>query len=242
MFFEQSLCIFALYLVLFQGAKHNVFKPASWAKKMLEKFETNNRSRFTLFFFRFTPIRKPFSKTMKQRSIILLLTLSVFSITALAQTKQPKTVRDFFMALPDKYFSLDCCMSMPKAKQKSEYLKRYLKVEDTANGYMSGYGDAAQEGFVLALFKRPNGTYLIGFYTDGEGGVEDTPWTVFLSYSGGKWTDVSRSVIAGYNKFKYIYELPRNGTTVEVFKKRKKQKATRVKNSTILHGRVASSC
>jgi hypothetical protein len=105
----------------------------------------------------------------------------------------------------------------PKSKQKAEYLKRYLTVEDTANGYMSGSGDAAQEGFVMALFKRPNGTYLIGFYTEGEGGVGDTPWTVFLNYSAGKWTDVSRTVIANFNKTKYIYILPRHGTTVEVF-------------------------
>lgn len=157
---------------------------------------------------------------MKRKIIFAIVTAAILSITASAQTSQPKTVRDFFMALPDKYFSLDCCMSMPKSKQKAEYLKRYLKVEDTANGYLSGYGDAAQEGFVMALFKRPNGNYLIGFYTEGEGGVEDTPWTVFLNYSGGKWTDVSRSVVAGYNKFKFIYELPRNGTTVEVFAKK----------------------
>lgn len=157
---------------------------------------------------------------MKFRILTLLLALAVMPIAVSAQKNQPKTVRDFFMALPDKYFSLDCCMSMPKSKQKAEYLKRYLKVEDAANGYLSGYGDAAQEGFVMALFKRPNGTYLIGFYTEGEGGVEDTPWTVFLNYSAGKWTDVSRSTVTGYNKFKYIYELPRQGTTVEVFAKK----------------------
>ncbi len=140
-------------------------------------------------------------------------------LPAYSQVKAPKTVRDFFMALPDKYFSLDCCMSMPHSRQKPEYLKRYLNVEDTPNGYLSGYGDAAQEGFVMALFKLPTGKYLIGFYTYGEGGVEDTPWTVFLNYDRGRWTDVSKTTIPGYNKEKYIYELPRKGTTVEVFEK-----------------------
>lgn len=156
---------------------------------------------------------------MKKRLIWLTFAIVLLPLATLAQSKTPKTVRDFFLALPDRYFSLDCCMTMPKAKQKPEYLKRYLKVEDTANGYMSGYGDAAQEGFVMALFKRPNGSYLIGFYTYGEGGVEDTPWTVFLDYKAGKWTDISRKLIANYNKEKYIYELPQNGTTVEVFAK-----------------------
>lgn len=156
---------------------------------------------------------------MKKRLICSIFVIAFLTFAAPAQTKTPKTVRDFFLALPDKYFSLDCCMTMPRSKQKPEYLKRYLKVEDTANGYMSGYGDAAQEGFVMALFKRPNGSYLIGFYTYGEGGVEDTPWTVFLDYKAGKWTDISRKLITNYSKEKYIYELPRNGTTVEVFAK-----------------------
>lgn len=156
---------------------------------------------------------------MTRKIIFTALAVAVVAFAVSAQSKQPKTVRDFFMALPDKYFSLDCCMTMPRSKQKAEYLKRYLNVEDTANGYLSGYGDAAQEGFVMALFKRPNGSYLIGFYTYGEGGVEDTPWTVFLDHKNGKWTDVSRSMITGYSKYKYIYELPRNGTTVEVFAK-----------------------
>jgi hypothetical protein len=154
-----------------------------------------------------------------RKLLLLAFTVSILSAGVSAQTKQPKTVRDFFMALPDKYFSLDCCMSMPRSKRKAEYLKQYLSVEDAPNGYMKAFGDAAQEGFAMALFKRPNGTYLIGFYTVGEGGVEDTPWTVFLNYKNGRFTDVSRHLIAGYSKEKYIYELPRNGTTIEVFEK-----------------------
>jgi hypothetical protein len=150
------------------------------------------------------------------KTIVAVAFTLTLSVVVCAQNKDPRTVRDYFMALPARYFSLDCCTGK---NAKADYLKKYLKVEDTANGYLSGYGDAAQEGFAMALFKRPNGTYLIGFYTVGEGGVEDTPWTVFLNYSGGKWTDVSRSTIKGYNKFKYIYELPRKGKTVQVFAK-----------------------
>jgi hypothetical protein len=149
--------------------------------------------------------------------LFLLFAPLLFACSASAQT--PKTVRDFFTLLPAKYFSFDCCSSLPASKQKAEYLKRYLKVEDTANGYMSGEGDAAQEGFEMALFKRPNGSYLIGFYTYGEGGIEDTPWIVFLDYKAGKWTDISRHEIPGYSPEKYEYHLPRHGTTVEVYKK-----------------------
>lgn len=151
------------------------------------------------------------------KKLLFVALLAFLASHASAQGKAPKTVRDYFMLLPAKYFSLDCCVAVKNPK--AEYLKRYLNVEDIPNGYLSGYGDAAQEGFVMALFKRPSGSYLVGLYTYGEGGVEDTPWTVFLDYSRGKWTDVSRSTVNGYNKFKFIYELPRTGTTVQVFEK-----------------------
>jgi hypothetical protein len=156
---------------------------------------------------------------MKRKILLLALAIPLFAAFGSAQSKQPKTVRDYFLALPDRYFSLDCCMRLPLSKQKPTYLKRYLKVEDKANGYLSGYGDAAQEGFVMTLFKRPNGTYLIGFSTHGEGGPEDTPWTYFFDYKNGRWTDVSRKMIDKYSKENYIYDLPRHGTTVEVFAK-----------------------
>ncbi len=156
---------------------------------------------------------------MKSKIVFSIVLFCLFASSINAQSKQPKTVRDFFMALPAEYFSLDCCLNKSQRKGKEEYLKRYLNVEDTPNGYLSGYGDAAQEGFEMALFKRPNKTYLIGFYTYGEGGIEDTPWIVFLDYKNGKFSDVSKTVIPNYSPVKNLYKLPRNGTTVEVFQK-----------------------
>jgi len=35
--------------------------------------------------------------------------LGVFVFSAAAQTKQPRTVRDFFNLLPQKYFALESC-------------------------------------------------------------------------------------------------------------------------------------
>ena len=147
--------------------------------------------------------------------IALVLTASAVS----AQSKGPKTVRDYFMLLPGNYFSLDCCGGYSTKAGKEKYLKQYLDVEDTANGYMKGWGDGAQDAFEMALFKKPDGSYLIGFYTLGEGDLEDVPYTVFLQYSAGKWTDVSKTAVPNYDPKKNIYQLPRNGTTVEVFQK-----------------------
>lgn len=155
-----------------------------------------------------------------KRSLILAGLVCLLGVGAHAQGKQPRTVRDFFMLLPAKYFGIECCPEpQNQRKAKERYLKTYLTVEDTANGYMSASADAAQEGFTMALFKRSNGTYLIGLYTIGEGGPEDTPWTIFLDYSKGEFKEVSTSVVEGHDKTKFIYELPRKGTTVTVFEK-----------------------
>lgn len=133
-----------------------------------------------------------------------------------AQTKQPKTVRDFFNLLPQKYFTLERCVDKPTKnncdKARAEYLKNYLEVEDTANGYMKGSCDGAQSCFTMVLFKRPNGTYIIAINKL----FETSEQTHFLEYTSGKWKDIGAQVIPGYGKEK-TYELPRQGTTTAVY-------------------------
>jgi len=136
------------------------------------------------------------------------------------QAKRPKTVREFFQLLPQKYFTLEGCAGNPtKAncdRARAEYLARFLEVEDTANGYMRGGCDGAQSCFHMALFKRPDGTYLVGLTTSQEMSQQ----SYFLEYAGGAWRDVGARVVPGYGEDK-VYELPRYGTTVEVFENRK---------------------
>lgn len=155
-------------------------------------------------------MKKPFA---------VLMTIASLALLAYSQNKL-KTPREYFLALPDKYFSLDCCYDQkPARKAKEKFLKQFVDVEDNANGYIHAFGDAAQDGMAIALFKRPDGSHMIGFYDYGEGGPEDTPWTYFFYYKNGRFTDVSRTLIKGYDKTKYIYELPRQGTTVTVYAK-----------------------
>lgn len=136
--------------------------------------------------------------------------------TARMQTKQPKTVRDFFNLMPQKYFTLERCVDKPTKincdKARAEYLKNYLEVEDTANGYMKGSCDGAQSCFTMALFKRPNGTYIVAINKLFETSEE----THFLEYANGNWKDIGAQVIPEYSKEK-TYELPRKGTTLEVY-------------------------
>ena len=134
-----------------------------------------------------------------------------------SQTNQPKTVRDFFNLLPQKYFLLESCEPAKDKnckKARAAYLKSFLEVEDTANGYLKGGCDGAQSCLTMALFKRPNSTYIVAVHTLNES--EETNY--FLEYKDGKWSDISAQVIPQFST-KNIYELPQKGTTIEVFKK-----------------------
>ncbi len=131
---------------------------------------------------------------------------------------QPKTIHDFFMLLPEKYFLLEGCVREKDKdcrKAKLDYLKTFTEVEDTANGYFKGGCDGAQSCLEIAIFKRPDGTYLVGVATSGEM-MNDY---YFLDYAGGRWTDISATAVPQFSK-KKMYELPRIGTTVKVFAKK----------------------
>jgi hypothetical protein len=133
------------------------------------------------------------------------------------QTKGPKTVREFFNLLPQKYFRLEGCEPAKDKnceKARAEYVKNYLEIEDTKNGYWKSSCDGAQSCLTMALFKRPNGTYIVHLLTEFEGGED----SYFLDYKDGKWMDIGAKIIPEYST-KNTYVPPRVGTTIEVFKK-----------------------
>lgn len=130
----------------------------------------------------------------------------------------PKTIRDFFTLLPEKYFTLEGCIRESDrdcSKARAEYLKTYTVVEDIANGYFKGGCDGAQSCIEMAIFKRPDGTYLVSLATSGEM-INDF---YFLEHKDGKWSDISSTSVPEFSK-KNWYELPRVGTTVKVFAKK----------------------
>jgi hypothetical protein len=140
------------------------------------------------------------------------------SESAAAQTKLPRTVRDFFNLLPQKYFTLEGC---EPAKDKNcerarrDYVKSYLEVEDTKNGYWKSSCDGAQSCLRMALFKRPDASYVVAVHTLHEMDEQN----YFLEYRDGKWFDISSKIVPEFSA-KNIYELPRYGTTIEVFEKK----------------------
>lgn len=137
-------------------------------------------------------------------------------LTANAQT--PRTVRDFFNLLPQRYFLLEGCAANPTKqncdKARREYVETFLEVEDTANGYWKSGCDGAQSCLTMALFKRPNGSYIVALKKEFEMATDN----YFLEYKNGRWSDIGRQVIPNFSG-ENLYELPRKGTTVEVFEK-----------------------
>ncbi len=130
---------------------------------------------------------------------------------------KPKTVRDFFMALPAKYFPIESCEPATDKgclKAKRDYLKTFLEIEDTANGYLKAGCDGAQSCLEMAIFKKADGDYLIGVRSDFEMGSD----SYFIDFANGKWIDVGSAIVEGFSKNNY-YTFPRKGTTVEVFEK-----------------------
>ena len=146
----------------------------------------------------------------------LALAAAAAHAPAAAQRRQPRTVREFFELLPQKYFTLEGCADDERRsncdRARAEYLKTYLEVEDTANGYMRGGCDGGQSCFHMALFKRPDNTYVVGLTISHE----NMDQSYFLEYAGGAWREVGRQLVPEYGADK-VYELPRYGTTVEVF-------------------------
>ena len=131
---------------------------------------------------------------------------------------KPKTVTEFFNLLPEQYFSIEICNKTTDKNcinAKSQYLERYKTIEDIKNGYLEAGGDGAQATFKMAIFRRPDGSYLVGLNVFGE--TENS--YRFLDFDNGSWEDVSIEVIPEFSNTN-IYELPRKGTTIQVFAKR----------------------
>src|SRR5688572_17226768 len=101
----------------------------------------------------------------KRINLWLLIILSgAFWISASGQGSTESELRRIFKAIPSKYFNIHCCDG-----NADEFIKKYVTVEDSVNGYMKGADteeDPKYGSFEMALFKRADGTYLVGFHSE----------------------------------------------------------------------------
>ncbi len=126
---------------------------------------------------------------MKQ---IILLSISILVFTAFAFA-QPKTVTDYYLAMPDSVYSSKVDGSKVKGKAAlTKFRKSLIEIEDIKNGYLKIEG--TWEGWAeIALFKKTDGSYIIAQAESGCGPVCDGS-VKFWTYNNGKWTDVTKSV------------------------------------------------
>jgi hypothetical protein len=158
---------------------------------------------------------------MKQ--IILLSTL-VLMCAAFAFA-QPKTVTDYYLAMPSNYYNFT--QIKDKAALRN-YRKKNIKVEDIKNGYLRIESNDLEGHGEVALFKKTDGSYIVGQTEVGCGPVCGGS-IEFWTYTAGKWKNVTKQVFtfsdADLNKIfasrnveasdrTAFFELPREGKTM----------------------------
>jgi hypothetical protein len=146
------------------------------------------------------------------RVVILLFLALALTSSVSAQKSGSSVLRKIFKAIPSDYFSIACCDG-----NADEFIKKYVTIEDNTNGYMAGADtqeDPQYSSFELALFPRPDGSYLVGFHSEAQ------RWSdyYFLDYRSGKLRNISK-MIPLYS-LENVYELPRQGKTIHVYRKK----------------------
>jgi hypothetical protein len=139
---------------------------------------------------------------------LLVLAFCLLQETSAPAQSGPKTVVDYYLLLPNKY-TYD--IGPKRRKELINPENGRVNAIDLKNGYLSISGDAGEAGIIVALFKKPDGGYLVGVNVYNELSED----FYMLRYAGGKWSDVTRAVIPKFNKTNR-YELPQYGTTINV--------------------------
>lgn len=165
---------------------------------------------------------------MQYLFLVFVLFIAFVSIVA----AQPKTVTDYFLAMPSNIYATN--MEGDKITGKAaltKHRKSLIKTEDIKNGYLKLEGPW-ESWAEIALFKKKDGSYLIAQSETGCGPACEG-FIKFFTYKAGKWTDVTKQVfpmpsesqVATALKAKKIntedgmsnyFLLPQTGTTVKM--------------------------
>jgi hypothetical protein len=143
-------------------------------------------------------------------TIILLLVLVSSSTVAAQSSTEPRTVVDYYMLLPNKYFEAD-------RDQRLHWMldPKRGAIVDIRNGYLYAPGDGAQTDIYTCIFKRNDGAYLVAVNYNDKDGVFET-FLDFFVYERGNLTKVTKSVLPVPFSKDLFYELPRHGMTIRV--------------------------
>ena len=128
-----------------------------------------------------------------------------------ASTREPKTVADFFLLVPERVIGYDL-----QFRQQLLRGERRGTVIDIKNGYIAWNASDNPEEFEFAIFRKNNGKYVVAFSSPGDPGLYPSHFFL-LTYDNGKWRDVTKALlpVVAYNKL-FNYKLPRQGRTIVV--------------------------
>jgi hypothetical protein len=131
--------------------------------------------------------------------------------TAAAQSPEPKSVTDFFLLVPESYIGYDLPF-------REELLRgeRRGAVIDIPNGYISWDASDNPEEFEFAIFRKSNGRYIVAFSVGYDSQFPQASRFLLLSYEGGRWRDVTKSLLPVAYDRKRTYKLPRQGRSIVV--------------------------
>jgi hypothetical protein len=147
---------------------------------------------------------------MRKSLYFLIALVVVFPPFSAAQSSTPRTVMDYYLLLPEKYFEAD----------KEQRVKWMLDpkrgaVVDIKNGYIYAPGDGAQTSIYVCLFKRPAGSPLIAVKSYPSDTHEFT-YLHFYKYKQGALVEVSKGMLPVAVKETLKYEMPRYGKAIVV--------------------------
>ena len=127
-----------------------------------------------------------------------------------AQAKNPKTVQDCYLLMPEKYDG--------SSRQDREEILGYTSETtiDIKHGYISYITPLSGEVFEAALFKGPDGESILAYNEDCDLHYKVPTKLYFLKYEDGKWTDVTTQLLPLPINSRYKYKLPQIGTTLTV--------------------------
>ena len=124
--------------------------------------------------------------------------------------QEPKTVLDYYLLLPDKYFEAN-------EEQRVKWMldPKRGAVVDIKNGYIFAPGDGAQASVYVCLFKRSAGSPLIAVKTH-EPDTDQFTYLDFFEYKRGTLVEVKEDVLPVRINKEFKYKMPRYGRSIEV--------------------------
>ncbi|MEP6922910.1 MAG: hypothetical protein ABI954_00475 [Pyrinomonadaceae bacterium] len=129
--------------------------------------------------------------------LVFVVFLFVFSVPA--QSLQPKTVTDFYLAMSSDNYSHPFGREISSTAAITKYRKSLIKIEDIKNGYLRLEPNESEGWSEIALFKKTDGSYLIAHSNVGCGpGCQSD--LELLTFKNGNWTNVTKQFFPPLSK------------------------------------------